>query len=196
MSTQQLEQRDQRETYRRDNYYAGDDQYDDDQLPGGHHELPGTNKHRWVAKSVLRDGATFLDPLLLDAENQEWGDVCPVDAGKEMELTAAKHFVVADETPEGLAAYGHPKRCNPKYGHLVGGGSIQDRPFGQFRQCVESWLGFLIESHGLTHRDVETLQQKACWMKRHDPRDWPDVHIVAELSRAVDHAGSIESYFE
>jgi hypothetical protein len=185
------------ETYPRHNYYAGEDNYDDNLVPGGHHEIPGTSKHRWVAKNVLRDGATLLDPILLDGKDGDWyEDAVPVDVGSAMQLGDAEHFVVADHNRESLGGAGHPKRCNDTYGHLVGGGTIADRDLDAFMNCIDGWLQFLIDQRGLQSREVEALRKKARALKCHDTRQWHDVRIVAELNRAVEHSDGIRSYLE
>lgn len=154
--------------YPRRDYFGNDE--DSDSLGGVRQSYPGTAKAEWMAKLLLKEGATFLDPVALED-------------GASVVLSDPE-FYVRESPGQQMTAYGlYRRRVSESSGRLVSGGTIQDRPMGEFLGIVEDWLGELERRGEVRDSERGELVARAKELKHDD--ELHDVQILRRLIREV-----------
>lgn len=204
MQAQQQPRNRQRETYPRENYFGdGDtDEYDALDGDGGAHFVVGKPtremKIEWMATELLKEGATFLDPVVVMEDPDECPHNCEAyeedgecdhesyalhNEDTAAELSPPLRYVREDPSQQ-VSSYGlYKRRENPECGHLVSGGLLKDRKLREFLGIIEDWLGELERRGRVSASDRADLEHQAKQLKRDD--ELRDRQILRVLVREV-----------
>ncbi|WP_135823072.1 hypothetical protein [Halostella litorea] len=177
--------------YTTDRDWWYDDLDADDSTPDrGHDELAGTTRAEYVAHTILKRGADLLDPISL---NEDAAPADLHDEGERVPVSEPSEYVPKRHDGSTFAAQdynAHDKRwrVSEKYGYLVRGPIIADRPTDEFLDHVrgaldaaEAWC-----DRTLPQRERTAIVDRAERMKVGGAHD---VTAMAEVVRCIDSPG-------
>jgi len=194
--------------YSRENYFSSiAGEYDTERSPQdpSTHEhskqqsSSGTEKNEWIAKGILRDGATFICPIVLHEDPNQ----CPVECETYIETGDCDHESLSlhDENWEVELSdpIAFPPSCggsqieqthmqrkapstnrwrvNTEYGYLVFGGILQDRPAEEFLEIVDDIIRSMDRT--ILGRDLQEARDLARRLKQSG--DHSDVDIMERV---------------